>query len=934
MAVNRHEAGDGPVDTILVRLGFVDEPKIASLLGRKYGIGFWDLSASPPLPGFLAGMFCKLSPARAAELRCCPVTADSHTLTLAMADPTDVVAVDEVRARTGFVIEPVYAFADRILEALHPRPRSAPQLPRSPRLRHKFDFVSGTDIRSFTIVEKGQTDRRLEQNPVNDLVAGILVDGTRLGATEIHLELYGAFIRVRYRVLGGLRVALQKKYGQSFCESVANRLFRILGFDGSCLGPQHGPLAIRFESGGADCQVDLEVSFVPVCTKSAWNSSRFVFHVASSVGLDETMGVPPEDAAKVRALWSGAGRGDTKQLQALLEAGADPNAADHGVTPLMIAASRGHVDALEVLLGSGADRLRSYHGRDALAMASAAGHVEVVRRLLELAGFSQQSRTKSLKVAAAAGHEHVVRDLLDTDIEGRGEALRIASWRGHVEVVRTLLEGVTLYEDEIYLALNAAVFTTSVETVELLLPHVPSGVSLEPLVDQLLRYPFGVFSCVTDAQRKAKRYATTLSALLSESGASTEALARWLAPAVHTGDPYLLSWLVNEGVDPNARPAGSESPLVAAIDRNAWGAFELLLDAGTEVCLETLDRLCDTTRAGMLVALQERATISWRIADLPRMSELAAKNGLTDFRFLLERTLGPAALDTMLVDEARRAEARGHRELVLADRQLDRLPEVLIAAMTGFESIDLSGNELATLPPAVRRLEKLQTLHLGRNRLRALPDSLGELTQLRELHLEHNDLTHWPGSVNELRTLHTLDLSDNYLETVPAEIGELRSLESLALAHNQLRSLPDVIRELTSLRALSIGSLRLQGIPIWITELSRLETLDLSRIGLRELPPFLAMLQNLRYVNLAENELSTCGVLAELPKLEVVNLSHNRLEAIPASFSRLKRLRRLDLGHNPPLHEIPKRVSRRAGLELVGITIQRTPIADFKNSAR
>ena len=93
VAVSRHKAGDGPVDTILVRLGFVDEPKIASLLERKYGIGFSDLSASPPLPGFLARMFYKLSPARAAELRCCPVTSDGHTLTLAMADPTDVVRV-------------------------------------------------------------------------------------------------------------------------------------------------------------------------------------------------------------------------------------------------------------------------------------------------------------------------------------------------------------------------------------------------------------------------------------------------------------------------------------------------------------------------------------------------------------------------------------------------------------------------------------------------------------------------------------------------------------------------------------------------------------------------------------------------------------------------------------------------------------------------
>src|SRR5262245_60563643 len=83
------------------------------------------------------------------------------------------------------------------------------------------------------------------------------------------------------------------------------------------------------------------------------------------------------------ALRTAARIGDTAQVRALLEAGADPNAEQRSYSPLMFAAGNGHVEMTRLLLARGATvDHRDHNGDRALLWAAQRGHVETVRMLL------------------------------------------------------------------------------------------------------------------------------------------------------------------------------------------------------------------------------------------------------------------------------------------------------------------------------------------------------------------------------------------------------------------------------------------------------------------------------------------------------------------------------------------------------------------------
>ncbi|MFX0094916.1 MAG: leucine-rich repeat domain-containing protein [Candidatus Hodarchaeota archaeon] len=77
--------------------------------------------------------------------------------------------------------------------------------------------------------------------------------------------------------------------------------------------------------------------------------------------------------------------------------------------------------------------------------------------------------------------------------------------------------------------------------------------------------------------------------------------------------------------------------------------------------------------------------------------------------------------------------------------------------------LDLSGNQLQSLPENIGCLRNLYTLNLGRNQLRSLPESLGQLHNLHTLHLSENLLKTVPDTLDQLHPLHILDLGDNPL---------------------------------------------------------------------------------------------------------------------------------------------------------------------------
>ena len=150
------------------------------------------------------------------------------------------------------------------------------------------------------------------------------------------------------------------------------------------------------------------------------------------------------------ALRTAARLGDTAQVRALLEAGADPNVQERTYSPLMFAAGNGHVEMTRLLLARGASvDHRDHNGDRALLWAAQRGHIETVRLLLA-AGAAVQSdddpyKATPLMGAASYGHADVVRVLLVAGAEARRRdhtgdtALHAAAVSGNAEIITMLL---------------------------------------------------------------------------------------------------------------------------------------------------------------------------------------------------------------------------------------------------------------------------------------------------------------------------------------------------------------------------------------------------------------------------------------------------------------------------------------------------------------
>lgn len=178
------------------------------------------------------------------------------------------------------------------------------------------------------------------------------------------------------------------------------------------------------------------------------------------------------------------------------------------------------------------------------------------------------------------------------------------------------------------------------------------------------------------------------------------------------------------------------------------------------------------------------------------------------------------------LEQLRAGELCGARHLKLSEK-LAVFPHEILSLKETLEVLDLTGNQLNSLPDELAGFGKLRIIFCSENRFTELPEVLGRCPALTMVGFKANRIA--TVSARALPAgLRWLILTDNQIESLPDELGQCDALQKLMLAGNRLRELPASLANCRNLELLRIAANRIERFPEWLLSLPRLAWLAYS----------------------------------------------------------------------------------------------------------
>ncbi len=248
------------IGQVLVNMGYISERDAAICRGLQWDVPFVDLSEIT-----IDQDAAKLIPeSLMRKHNCIPIGREDGSLQVAMADPNDIRAIDQIRLRTEYKyrIEPCIALPEDIANAVaglaDVRVRVAQELDG---LLDQFDEPEGEELEEEDEGEEfdlGDTAAAAADPPVVKLVRMIITRAVRQRASDIHIQPEERAVRVRYRVDGVLRDAMTVPKGAQLPAVSRIKVMSGMNIDQK-LAPQGGRIGMRFN----DRAFDFRVSTLP-----------------------------------------------------------------------------------------------------------------------------------------------------------------------------------------------------------------------------------------------------------------------------------------------------------------------------------------------------------------------------------------------------------------------------------------------------------------------------------------------------------------------------------------------------------------------------------------------------------------------------------------------------------------------------------------------
>ncbi|MEI7526867.1 MAG: leucine-rich repeat domain-containing protein, partial [Mariniphaga sp.] len=140
--------------------------------------------------------------------------------------------------------------------------------------------------------------------------------------------------------------------------------------------------------------------------------------------------------------------------------------------------------------------------------------------------------------------------------------------------------------------------------------------------------------------------------------------------------------------------------------------------------------------------------------------------------------------------------------IFLSDNLLEKIPKEISTLSDHLIFLDLSHNNINSLPTELWDLDSLQCLQLSFNEIPSIPESIRGLQNLKNLDVSYNRLTFLPAELFNLNNLSRLSVRSNKITVLQEGLAKLKELKSLDLSNNPLKSLPAEIGNLQKLKAL------------------------------------------------------------------------------------------------------------------------------------
>jgi len=280
----KNSGGQLRLGAVLVKEGYISESELTAFLSKQYSVPSINLAEFEIDPTVV-----KLLPVEVVQkYQAIPVNRSGSTLILAMSDPSNIFAIDDIKFMTGYNVEVVVASDTGIKSAIDKYYDQSASL---------ADMMSDLDMDDLEVVAEHDDvdvtslERATEDAPVVKLVNMILSDAIKRKASDIHIEPYERSFRVRYRIDGVLYEAMKPPL--KLKNAITSRLKIMAELDiAERRLPQDGRIKIKL-GGGKD--MDFRVSVLPTLF-----GEKIVMRLLdkSSLQLDMTkLGYEPEALA-------------------------------------------------------------------------------------------------------------------------------------------------------------------------------------------------------------------------------------------------------------------------------------------------------------------------------------------------------------------------------------------------------------------------------------------------------------------------------------------------------------------------------------------------------------------------------------------------------------------------------------------------------------